>query len=700
MLNGYVFDLESNGFFFQSSVIWTIWLKDLDDPTKKLMLNPFKDDNARQKFIDWHQSYDNPMVVGHYILGFDQFVIMKLLDIPFTVGKDTILGKPCRFIDTLYLSQYVDPDADGHSLEAWGQRLGLEKIDFKQASIDAGIIPKDAKDGDEFLQHSDVMDVYCERDVDLNLLVFKNLWKRFCDTYEVKDAVLPDHYRCGQKGFFLMSCQEFTGWEFDLNYAKELAPKIEAMMKEIEDNVLPKLPPRKLKKGEMKDYTMPSEPFKKDGSYGHHMLNFIAKHNGVIIAPGQIEFYGKVYQVSSKVLLDVKLPMEIKDGDDLKAWFIENGWRPSMYNFQRGPDGKPMRNGKGKLIQTSPKMQEAGKICPNLEALDGELPKQIVKYLSLRNRLSVLTGWMENWRLPYDGRIGASRTGITPTHRQKHSVLVNIPKGSEKVLLGKEFRSLFTVKDGKVLVSVDQAGLEARVWGAYCFKYDNGATADELLKGDIHSKNCFAFYPDEVRSFGFTLSEFDKDDPRFKPLRDKSKNGLYATLYGCSPPKLATTLGKLEKDGDRLSKAFWEANKPTAKLKENVEKFWETQGQKKWLPAIDGRRIYTRKKSALLNSLFQSCGAIVMDYAICFIDHRLGGIKFDSDFKPYYEYKGHVVKRVGYMHDQTDWESDPEVAEDLKTLIEECYVKAGVHLKLMVPLAGDGKIGKNLYEVH
>lgn len=378
---------------------------------------------------------------------------------------------------------------------------------------------------------------------------------------------------------------------------------------------------------------------------------------------------------------------------------IEN-WKPSMYNFQRGPDGKPMRDGKGKLIQTSPKMQEAGKICPNLEALDGELPKQIVKYLSLRNRLSVLTGWMENWRLPYDGRIGASRTGITPTHRQKHSVLVNIPKGSEKVLLGKEFRSLFTVKDGKVLVSVDQAGLEARVWGAYCFKYDNGATADELLKGDIHSKNCFAFYPDEVRSFGFTLSEFDKDDPRFKPLRDKSKNGLYATLYGCSPPKLATTLGKLEKDGDRLSKAFWEANKPTAKLKENVEKFWETQGQKKWLPAIDGRRIYTRKKSALLNSLFQSCGAIVMDYAICFIDHRLGGIKFDSDFKPYYEYKGHVVKRVGYMHDQTDWESDPEVAEDLKTLIEECYVKAGVHLKLMVPLAGDGKIGKNLYEVH
>ena len=48
-----------------------------------------------------------------------------------------------------------------------------------------------------------------------------------------------------------------------------------------------------------------------------------------------------------------------------------------------------MRDAKGKLIPTSPKMQEAGKLCPNLEALDGDLPKQIVKYLSLRNRLSV-----------------------------------------------------------------------------------------------------------------------------------------------------------------------------------------------------------------------------------------------------------------------------------------------------------------------
>ena len=699
MLNGYIYDIESDGFYFQSTKIWTICLKDLDNPEKKLKLNPFKDKDARQKFIDWHCSYNNPIVAGHYILGFDQFVMFKFLGIDFTVGKDTVLDRPCRFIDTLYLSQYVEPDVEGHSLEAWGRRLGLEKIDFHQASKDAGIIPKDAKVGDEFLQHSEVMDIYCERDIDVNLLVFNDLWKRFCGFYSVVDGVLPDHFKCGQKSFYLMTCQEFTGWKFDIKFAQELAPKIEAMMKDIQDNILPKLPPRKLKKGEMKDYSMPAKPFKKDGSYSSHMHNFIEKHSGIIHGIG-VEFFGKLYKVEGQVMLDVKLPMEIKDSEDLKEWFRGQGWKPTMWNFQRGSDGKPMRDGKGKLIQTSPKMQEAGKLCPNLEALDGERPKQIVKFLSLRNRLSVLTGWMNNWRLQMDGRIGASRTGITPTHRQKHSVVVNIPKGSEKVLLGKEFRSLFITEPNNVLVSVDMSGLEARVWGAYCYKYDGGLTADELLKGDIHSKNAFAFFNNELKNLGFNQEDFDKEHPKFKPLRDKSKNGLYATLYGCSPAKLATTLGKQEKDGDRLSKAFWEANAPTATLKVNVERFWESQGKKLWLPAIDGRRISTRKKSALLNSLFQSCGAISMDYAICFIDMRLGGIKFDSLHRPYYLYKGYEIKRMGYMHDQTDWECSLEIAEDLKKLIEDCYEKSGTYLKLSVPLAGDGKIGANLYEVH
>lgn len=582
-----------------------------------------------------------------------------------------------------------------------------------------------------------------------------------------------------------------------------------------------------------------------------------------------------------------------------------SSWKPTFWNYQRGPDGKPLRDAKTRqLIKTTPKIQEAGKICPNLEMIDGELPRKIVKFLSLRNRLSVLTSWMENPRLKMDGRLSPRRTGIAATHRHKHAEIVNVPKASDKVLLGKEFRSLFIAEEGMVIAAGDAAALEGRVQGHYCvpmdtkaltrsgwksfddlvvgedilaynpenkmkewtpllekcvfdnaelftvenrnfrvrvtanhrwfvdyretssgkyvskvietkdlntccniitnapmqdfpaissgvldgkynidwvgrvlskglngvesfiegflvadghysnqnaakgedtqkqgkgrwkwgqnlgehfdaaltasyiahpgyinvsyrktktnemgivtlnkkntitmqrmtvtksgseqvwcprtrfgswvmrqgdvititgntFRYDNGETAKELLAGDIHSKTAKSVFPSELSRFDITAEDFSKDDPVFKPYRDRSKNIYYAALYGAGDAKLASVAGLSEKRGKEISEGFWKANAGTKALKDNLEKFWESTGQKKWLPAIDGRRLMTRKKSALLNTIFQSCGGIVMDYACCFLDVWLGGIKFDNDWKPYYSYKGYTVRRIGYFH--------------------------------------------------
>lgn len=246
----------------------------------------------------------------------------------------------------------------------------------------------------------------------------------------------------------------------------------------------------------------------------------------------------------------------------------------------------------------------------------------------------------------------------------------------------------------------DAAALEGRVMGHYTYKYDNGETANELLNGDPHSKNAKAFFEEETKQFDIKSPDFNKDDNVFKPYRDRSKNGFYALLYGCSAPKLASTLGLPESKGDLLLERFWKANPATATLKENVTKFWETTGQKKWLPAIDGRRLSTRKKSALLNTLFQSCGAIVMDYAACFMDSWLGGIEFDSNYKPHYNYKGFLVRRIAYQHDELEYECDEEVSEEVSKMIEKAIQKAGEHLQLSVPLAGEGKVGKSWKEVH
>jgi DNA polymerase I-like protein with 3'-5' exonuclease and polymerase domains len=370
-----------------------------------------------------------------------------------------------------------------------------------------------------------------------------------------------------------------------------------------------------------------------------------------------------------------------------------------MWNVKRDVKGKPMRDANRKLIQTSPKIQENGVICENLLELDGELPKKIVRFMSLRNRLGILTGWLEDRRLQLDGRLSAGSSGIASTHRQKHTTVVNVPKAQDDVLLGREFRSLFTVEPGMKLIGCDQAALEARCEAHWVHKYDPSA-ALELIEGDIHAINAKAFYPTETQGYDITSPDFNKDDPGFKPYRSKSKNGKYAVTYGASAGKLAKTLGQPEKRGKILFEAFWQVNKGLKELKDRVEYFWEKQGHKVWIPAIDGRRLHSRSQHSLVNLLFQSTGAIIVDYALCLFDAKMGGLLMDDLGRPYYKYKKKIVKRVVYSHDEVQVEAEEPVAEEIGRILEWCMKEAGVRLNLNVPLIGESKIGLNWAEVH
>ena len=520
-----VFDIESNGFIFESTKIWTICAKNIQTG-KDITLNPFKDSDAKDKFLGFLFETECPKVIAHNHLGFDMFVLMNILGVEFTVGPDTIEGKPVQFVDTFYLSMFLNPDRDGHSIDHFGSVLGLPKIDWRAKAIELRLIEATDSDGAEFLQHHPEMDTYCHRDIDVGEMVYSYLKKEWQEMYQQQFSI-TDAFKCGQKAFYLMSCQELTGWKFDIVGAEKLKAKIEGMMGEIRAEVEPKLPPRQLKKTEQKAYMMPAKPFKKDGSYSASWLNFVEKHSGKQCDDGW-EFYGNSYQVEAGKVLNVTLPMEMANQEQMKDFFLRSGWKPTLFNYQRGPDGKPVRDPvTRKLITTTPKIQEAGKICPNLMKLEGEIAKQVVKWLSLRNRLSVLQGWLSNPRLKMDGRIGAGRTGIASTHRQKHKVVVNVPKASDKVLLGKEFRALWASESAMLIAAGDAAALEGRVMGHYSHTYDNGLTADEILNGDPHSKNAMAFFghlPD-LQGVDINSPNFNKEDSKFKPYRDRSKNG-------------------------------------------------------------------------------------------------------------------------------------------------------------------------------
>ncbi len=79
--------------------------------------------------------------IGHNILNADLEVFRRLFGMPFTVGRDSINGVPCRFIDTYTLSKRLNPDRKPayykgksvgvHGLKAWGVRTGMYKPEIE-----------------------------------------------------------------------------------------------------------------------------------------------------------------------------------------------------------------------------------------------------------------------------------------------------------------------------------------------------------------------------------------------------------------------------------------------------------------------------------------------------------------------------------------------------------------------------------------
>ena len=73
---------------------------------------------------------------------------------------------------------------------------------------------------------------------------------------------------------------------------------------------------------------------------------------------------------------------------------------------------------------------------------------------------------------------------------------------------------------------------------------------------------------------------------------------------------------------------------------------------------------------------------------------------WDELRRPYYLYKGCVVRRIGYFHDELEYECEESVAEEVANLIEKAITEAGEYLKIKVPLVGEGKVGKSWKETH
>ena len=341
---------------------------------------------------------------------------------------------------------------------------------------------------------------------------------------------LPQYLKLAHVTYDGMSQQQRDGIGFDLPKATSCLEELGGIIGRIKGDLEPQLPMREPLKGELKKMLPPKLQFKKDGTPSAACRKWFDE---VSIGDCGVGWEGlkgdQWYKLPHHDTIKTRVHMTLSNNTQIKEWLMQQGWEPTMWNYkkEKGKYGKMefVRKG-GHLVKTSPKIQELGKVCPNLEAIADRigLVKEYLKYLTYSHRKSQIEGWVKHPRIEIDGRLPAGHSGLTNTHRQRHNCVVNIPKVGS--IYGKEMRSLFIPAEGKVFVGYDAAGLEARMEAHFTAKHDGGVYAKELLEGDIH---CYSSDTEILTESGWRIfgdltpgekvAQFDKGVITFiKPL--------------------------------------------------------------------------------------------------------------------------------------------------------------------------------------
>lgn len=324
------------------------------------------------------------------------------------------------------------------------------------------------------------------------------------------------------------------------------------------------------------------------------------------------------------------------------------GWKPTEFT----PAGKP-------------KVDE-----DTLKGLDYPEAKVLADYFLLEKRIGQLAEGQQAWlKAERNGHIhGSINTNGAVTGRCTHQSpnLAQVP--SVRALWGVECRSLFTVRPGFKQVGADLSGLELRCLAHFMAKWDEGEYANEVLNGDVHTKN---------------------QNAAGLPTRDNAKTFIYGFLYGAGDAKIGSIVGKGSAEGKKLKEQFLAATPALANLRKAVTK----AAERGYLVGLDGRRLPIRSAHAALNTLLQSAGALISKkwWLECFAEAERRGWKYGWD---------NQFTCLGYIHDELQWGVREDIAEEFGQMVVDCAAKAGEYFNFKCPIGAEFKVGSNWKDCH
>jgi len=360
-------------------------------------------------------------LIGHNIIGYDLPAIKKIHNVDLTEGR--------AIVDTLVLSRLFNPTREGgHSLESWGYRIGLQKIDYK-----------------EFGEYSPEMLNYCRNDAVLNAKMFNNL--KVESRGFSRQSVVLEH-----ETLKIIAEQRERGFLLDVQKATLLEAELTDRLKEVEREVKKSFRPKQLK-------TV--------------LLPFFTK-TGALSKMGQIEGSPKKSRLTQEEYEDIatkrkairieEVPFNLGSRKQIGEYLIDFGWKPKRFT----PTGQP-------IVDES----TLSKIKNIPEAA------LIAEYLLLQKRIAQIKSWLKESHS--DDRVrGFVNPNGTITGRMTHNSpnMAQVPSLSSPY--GKECRACWTVPDGYKLIGIDASGLELRMLAHYMKDED---FKNEILHGDIHSAN-------------------------------------------------------------------------------------------------------------------------------------------------------------------------------------------------------------------
>jgi DNA polymerase I-like protein with 3'-5' exonuclease and polymerase domains len=328
----------------------------------------------------------------------------------------------------------------------------------------------------------------------------------------------------------------------------------------------------------------------------------------------------------------------------------ELGWKPKEFTD----------NGQPKVDET---------ILANIKIPEAQV---IAEYLMLNKRISQIESWMD--AVGKDGRVhGKVITNGAVTGRCTHSSPNMSQTPNASAVYGKECRQCWVAEEGNVLVGCDLSGIELRCLSHYM---QDAEWQRELLEGDVHWKN--------TQAFGLVpMGTVKEDKQEHKDARNLSKTLTYSVLYGAGAAKVGSTVGGSSKQGAKLIDNFMNNTPALKKLKAKVDKL----AAKGYVPGLDGRKVWVRSEHAALNSLLQSAGAIIAKKWLCILHEDLKAAKIWN-------------KQVLFSHDEVQFETKPETAEQLGKIVVEAARKAGEALNFRCEVGAEYKIAKDWYGTH